>query len=570
MVSRASVRARRAAAILCAGALLAAGTAALRCRKGSGEPTSTGPHVPAEPLVQPTERPFKLARGSDLAYLIHPSGAGEWDLYTLPVPPRVALSPREDGLAEVRAPVGPRGPDAKSLPGLDTEFSGTMRTDGVVRAGASPGSRPFSPIYETFLTLLLLRPPGHGSAPVGERWTDAAPFPSPDGRTVLAALRVERLPDRTLGDRRCEAFRWELELPLPGGGPFGDARSLDAEGLTFWDPARGALAAAEVELRFSQELDWEFTKWLWYRVVAEGVPYEGAELDGRWIAGALMLQPVDQDPGLDRRWAGEDMGRKRLYAIGRSEEQWKVDKRVDQDGDGRGEYGFLCELAGTANLRTPGGRLGAMVPLRQFGLHPFHGRTDARGVVVADAYCHVCFLAGAGGKVLREANGVPPDGDPANADVQEGPGGYGCFAWPNDLADGEWAYFVNSPDQVFRAPARDLGWVGPGTGPDPRLTRPEGVKWEAVPLDLPAPRRKVRFIAAPGLEAEEEALGLAVTEHEFRVWLHQPDQTRLLAPETRARILVLERRWRDAFRDHRLQAAEVRPIVEELREIMGR
>jgi hypothetical protein len=135
-----------------------------------------------------------------------------------------------------------------------------------------------------------------------------------------------------------------------------------------------------------------------------------------------------------------------LETIAAAQELFRQSAYVDQDGDGVGEFGLLCELAGQQLTRT-----GVAVPhsfSETSGLPDALGRSALvnHGVGTYEGYHFVVYLPSASGTAIAET--VPPaQRDPGSADLQEDR--FVCYAWPVVAGGtGEYVLVVNEEGLV--------------------------------------------------------------------------------------------------------------------------
>jgi hypothetical protein len=538
------------------------------------------PPAPAAP-VPTTVRPLRVGDGAPLVYVVrgpagildHPESGRQ-----MPRPRHVALA-RDgagalscrielDAAAEGQVPQVPVPPVIVAA----ADAIGMVWSPADVDRPHDHAQRPeaIAPrIYGLIATLLLMRP--SLAAPAGAaRWEDVG-FLHASG-PIGCRLAVQAQGTVPLGGVPCERFRWQLEGLLPDAW-LGEARVVDAFGLTFYDPAAQQVVASEVMFRVVADASaWGFIPWSWLSCAREGVTYTGTEEDLTWVDGAFNVERQPEPPG----WAGmvvENTAIKRLSGIVRGMRDFRQHARVDVDGDGQGEAGFLSELAGTSNLRTPGGLLGPKVPVvagaryTEYGVFDFHGRCDARGRSRGEQYRWYCCLAGADGPLAQGER--PPDGDPRHGDAQERPGGWAIWGWPDDDSPARLVLHVD--DEGVARGTYDLAWRGADGGPPgPLLERPvEGVTWTTRSKDerLPQPEAKV-LILAKDVDVAPEAYDLLGRQIGLRVRLRVPDAFASLPLEAGAEIRKREWLWLDAWRDRRVSAEELGPIVADVEAIL--
>ncbi len=115
-----------------------------------------------------------------------------------------------------------------------------------------------------------------------------------------------------------------------------------------------------------------------------------------------------------------------LKTLATAQIQFKGAGSVDTDNDGDGEFGFLAELAGTANCRTNGGTAGTKLlpPAISMGL----GLISA-GSVSKAGYEYRVYLPTAAGLAIFQNSVSTPNGLAADAAFQELR--WVCYAWPS-------------------------------------------------------------------------------------------------------------------------------------------
>ena len=136
-----------------------------------------------------------------------------------------------------------------------------------------------------------------------------------------------------------------------------------------------------------------------------------------------------------RRKADESTAFARLKSIFEAEKQFMAARAIDRDGDGRGEAGFLGELAGVGPLRG-GGRL--ETPL----LSPIFA-CFADGVVRTCGYEFEVKLPTADGRRVGVAAAAAVDVDASEVDFR-------VDAWPDPLnGSGGRLFFIDGRGEVM-------------------------------------------------------------------------------------------------------------------------
>lgn len=206
------------------------------------------------------------------------------------------------------------------------------------------------------------------------------------------------------------------------------------------------------------------------------------------IVVACLLVAI-AGPGLRRGRiaANETAAIATLAAIAAAQEELRADCRVDQDGDGLGEYGYLSELIGRARRPPAAGAAGSHAPLV-----PYLDELNLEdGIAHDQGYLVIVYLAAPGGPT-SEAEVLPPARADA-ADLQEQR--YVAYAWPAQWGTtGYRAFATDGRGIVVATSNRDGAYAGranpppPGAafaaaGTDPaRLDAPSGAKGALDPL----------------------------------------------------------------------------------------
>ena len=140
------------------------------------------------------------------------------------------------------------------------------------------------------------------------------------------------------------------------------------------------------------------------------------------LVALLLLAFYAAIPNLDgvpRRSANESAAIATLKNLRAGQRDLRERVLVDRDGDGVGEYGFLAQLAGVAEL--PGGGV-ADPPLAS---KAFGNVVDGR--VLRSGYRFAMFLPRAGGGWLSE---LPDGGEPDGVDADAAERSWLLYAWP--------------------------------------------------------------------------------------------------------------------------------------------
>ncbi|MBI4615867.1 MAG: hypothetical protein HY720_19775 [Planctomycetes bacterium] len=153
---------------------------------------------------------------------------------------------------------------------------------------------------------------------------------------------------------------------------------------------------------------------------------------------------------------GEREAVRLLVTIAAAEDRFRDEARMDADGDGRGEYGFLQELADVA------WRHGARSAARSGPLLPAEiGWSVAReGVGIRRGYCFLVYLPGPA-VAIPESHPLPESGPSGRtADRQEEH--WVAYAWPLEHGvSGRRAFAVSEERTVLVTPNVEDPYQGP-------------------------------------------------------------------------------------------------------------
>ena len=181
-----------------------------------------------------------------------------------------------------------------------------------------------------------------------------------------------------------------------------------------------------------------------------------------------------------------------MRTLAKAQEAFVTGKALDRDGDGKGEYAFLAELAGTREIRGTEGKIhDAGLPLLLGEVSTDHGLALSGGLLFR------IYLPGRDGPVFGERGSAP---EPAPlTDAREA--GYCALAWPVAEGCGKGLYFMGPSGKILRArspasfrglhhaPPASIGFKekagegsqGFGTPLDGPGTSGTGQEWEALP-----------------------------------------------------------------------------------------
>jgi hypothetical protein len=172
-----------------------------------------------------------------------------------------------------------------------------------------------------------------------------------------------------------------------------------------------------------------------------------------------------------------------LTSLVEAQKAFMASKKLDRDDDGKGEYAFLNELAGTWQLR------GSTDPMKPVLAGPFL-EVSENGMVLSGTHLFRIFLPGQDEPAFRDRGALEPA---PLTDARES--GWCALAWPAAKGCGTGLYFVGPSGAVLRAknPSPHVGLGGPppaaagfkgeaagwGTPLDGPGTSLGGIEWEA-------------------------------------------------------------------------------------------
>jgi hypothetical protein len=232
-----------------------------------------------------------------------------------------------------------------------------------------------------------------------------------------------------------------LETPIPGakhcdGRAWSEYTSDDVETPSFVELGPATAADAEVYNRPDSKAD---------KVV---------------LPRALIVQIAVS--------TGEGHAIANLRMISSAQEKAEAAGVIDTDQDGKGEYGFFGELAGSAPFRAPARD-------KRIVMHPpvltsSWGKVTSAGNVVIDGYVYRMYLPGP--LVQRKSPGISesPGGGCAATGLQPDHNGaellWTVYAWPLEAGKtGQRAFFMNQEGDMLMLANKDGGYSGEAHAP---------------------------------------------------------------------------------------------------------
>lgn len=161
-----------------------------------------------------------------------------------------------------------------------------------------------------------------------------------------------------------------------------------------------------------------------------------------------------------------------LRTIANAQAQFQGRTVADFDGDGRGEFGYLVEMAGGIPVRAPTGKTPESMNLPVL---PAGFRLAVSGVVQRGGYLYRMYLPNAAGIGIEEA----PEGGAQSSNLpaaHQAEMAWCCYAWPLELGiTGDRSFMISHNGQILQAlnatnysgrasgPTADAAFVSPST-----------------------------------------------------------------------------------------------------------
>ncbi|GEM_PF-3136519 len=182
-------------------------------------------------------------------------------------------------------------------------------------------------------------------------------------------------------------------------------------------------------------------------------------------------EKIESLPALERREAERIAGA--LAALQRAQEAFRKSCAVDRDGDGKGEYAFLTELAGLVAAR------GSEATHVAEGLPEAFLEVSVSGKVLYKTHLITLYLPWKGGYAVEDHPGVLEPSEVTDARETL----WYAFAWPVARGCGHGLYFAGPSGPVLKRQG-DSPFHGPGKAPAPRAAgRPGGAPQWVRPLE---------------------------------------------------------------------------------------
>jgi len=368
-------------------------------------------------------------------------------------------------------------------------FQARMKPDGAIRVRSYTDYAESPTEFWQILMNMYLHTPKQ-AVEHGEIREETFQFPSPGKHKIHGTATFEGEGTVRLGGAeedlvKIKAFiRVQLEV-LPKGDRLTE---YVAEGRLYWSPSRSMVVAGEYEYGLGLPQERFLSAWRYVSFTLAGSPFPPAESDTHTRGMQVSWAWVQDITGEERKMMScQKAARDKLANIGDVQEDFREMALVDQDGDGKGEFGLLTEITGRmgTRLRTDGGKKPWPNPRPKLKIQEWYGQVNAKGFSTVDDYHYQVFLAGHGGLVT---DGAPsPDGDKSHADLQEDNGGWCGYSWPMKWGrTGKTVYFSDGKGRVWES--SDYVLDGEEKAPRPKDTaRPREGTWKRVSRLDPLP-----------------------------------------------------------------------------------
>ncbi|MEW6355296.1 MAG: hypothetical protein AB1696_03145 [Planctomycetota bacterium] len=185
------------------------------------------------------------------------------------------------------------------------------------------------------------------------------------------------------------------------------------------------------------------------------------------MAFAAML--IVAAPGLFRsRMAGNEAATiGSLKTVVTQQSLFKQEREVDQDDDGVGEFGYLCELCGEIAARNKKAR----TPVSPIYISPqFHtGSSAGTGIAQKSGYYYRLYLIGKGGQATDDRACDGNDSKPSTlldprtnqAAIDEQEQHFIVYAWPVEVnVTGRRCFFINEIGETYGTKMNNVTYAG--------------------------------------------------------------------------------------------------------------
>ncbi|MHC4600575.1 MAG: hypothetical protein ACYS47_16385, partial [Planctomycetota bacterium] len=401
--------------------------------------------------------------------------------------------------------VDPEGADFEFYDGSVQIVQGKLLSDGIVRVNNYARHDPQETEFmQIMLNALLLMP--KQSIRKGVERKERFILPSRRSHKVecTAAFRGEGSVQLQGIPVALEKISSVLEIEVKTRVKGDLMTEFRIEGFIYWDSVQSRVFCGDFEYAAGLPNERYYSPWRYTGFVIQGFPFPPQESD-LTTQGMNVLWTMEEAITQKERTMRslQKNGRDQLDHMADVQEDFRKRALVDQDGDGKGEYGLLSELAGcTTHVRGGGKRVPRANPWPDLRMATEFGKVNDAGYSLRDGYHFQIFVRGAEGLVTD--SDPPPRGNADAANAQEEEGGWCGYAWPQEWdKTGKAVYFCNGKGRTWES--RDYKLSGGDLVPKPADTkRPTQGTWVRVSRIQSLPRIPMRLLVVRGKLASKE------------------------------------------------------------------
>jgi hypothetical protein len=470
---------------------------------------------------------------------------------------QLLLFPREGGEARFEV-----------LEGELKVATGYLKSDGIFRVDSYRGGKGEIEFWQTLFNMAFLLPRNTGD--LTSQTDIEVEFPSLGQHRIIGKAGFRSLESRKLGGVDAEVLAVDVHLEILNKPTADRITEFFGEGVLYYDAARSRILAGE----------WEWASGLEDQIylISSSYNYILFYLKGfrpkdtlrDYLTASTALAWDIRRMGTQKEWAikvFESAARNMVFTMAEAQEAFKKHALVDQDADGKGEYGLLEEVSqNAARLRAAGGFREWPLKRPDIRLRDVYGRLNRDGYSTVDCYNYKLFLNSHKGLIWASGG---KGGDARDADLQEKAGSFCIWAWPESHGTtGNKVFFADGSGKVWSTltppfdPATEL--------PKPESTaRPEGVEWAEEEKGKRVVR-ETELVTLRGEAITGEAKDRLKNIIRYQIDIHQYHLDRVLTAELYRKAGLANRALLKARCDGRLTVEEARDIEKGFGEVVFR